>query len=628
MQSVSVAIKSHQDRAYTASGKLIREVGYDGSGSDASWLTSDDVIDHYRTITYDTAGNVLRTTDATGPGPDGAWFTADDAIDTWTMNHYSASGNLVRSITYDDPGTDTVWFTSDDRIRSSTEFSLNSDGSTSRETRYYDPGPDNTWFTSDDRIASSTRYSYDTHGNLISKIRYDQPGPASAWLSATDRVGAIVAYAFDADNRRTVEIRYYDTGADGVWSTADDAILSVATFSYDASGKLLRQDEYDGPGPDNTWQTADDTLSSFTTFDYNADATLARETWHRRIVQTRDALTVPSPEIGVFYYPGWSSTFNWWNDIQGLPGSRSPGIPWPDRVPLLGYYLEEQTAVADKHIEWASRYGITFFAYDWYWDGSRPQYDDALQSHLRSGNASKLKFTLLWANHFDTPRSLIDFDAMVAYWIAQYFNQPNLYTIDGKPAIFIFTHDQLDKNALAFGETARSLLARADRTAQAAGFKGIYFIATTNAQPSSGLEAYCLAEGYQAYTGWNYVASLDASLIADYRSMVDTYLNFYNAAAATNATLPYIATVSPGWDDRPWQGSASSAYVRENNTPEKFKKMLLGARSYLESTSTGPNILMIEAWNEFGEGAYLEPTRKWGMQYLEAVKSVFGAKAP
>ena len=32
---------------------------------------------------------------------------------------------------------------------------------------------------------------------------------------------------------------------------------------------------------------------------------------------------------------------------------------------------------------------------------------------------------------------------------------------------------------------------------------------------------------------------------------------------------------------------------------------------------------MIEARNEFGEGAYIEPTKKWGMRYLETIKKVF-----
>ena len=31
-------------------------------------------------------------------------------------------------------------------------------------------------------------------------------------------------------------------------------------------------------------------------------------------------------------------------------------------------------------------------------------------------------------------------------------------------------------------------------------------------------------------------------------------------------------------------------------------------------------------WNEFGEGSYIEPTRALGLQYLQAVKAVFGGR--
>jgi len=34
--------------------------------------------------------------------------------------------------------------------------------------------------------------------------------------------------------------------------------------------------------------------------------------------------------------------------------------------------------------------------------------------------------------------------------------------------------------------------------------------------------------------------------------------------------------------------------------------------------------VLIEAWNEYGEGEAIEPHRQWGFRYLDAVRSVFG----
>lgn len=327
-------------------------------------------------------------------------------------------------------------------------------------------------------------------------------------------------------------------------------------------------------------------------------------------------------DIGVYYYPGWQSTYVNWKDIKGLPGSRSPGKPWPDRQPLLEYYPEEELWVAEKHISWAAQYGISFFTYDWYWNGSKAEYDHALKNYLQSKNKNKLKFCLLWANHYPVPNTIKEYDDMVAYWLNNYFNQASYYRIDEKPVIFLFTLDQLEANAKKFGESAKTLLTRANGTAKQKGYKGIYFVLTTNAKPNDALEGWLLDTGFNAYTAWNYVES-KGTRVEDYDVMVDGYLENYAAAAQTAKRLPYIVPASPGWDSRPWAGD--TAPLRINPTPAKFERMLRSAKQLMDTNDKIPKILMIEAWNEFGEGSYIEPTKKWGFSYLETIRKVFAS---
>ncbi|HMW54786.1 MAG TPA: glycoside hydrolase family 99-like domain-containing protein [Accumulibacter sp.] len=333
------------------------------------------------------------------------------------------------------------------------------------------------------------------------------------------------------------------------------------------------------------------------------------------------------PDIGVFYFPGWHSQSRYWRDIKGLPDSRSPGRPWPDREPLLGYYAEEDPKVAEQHIDWASRYGITFFAYDWYWEGKGPYLNHAIDNFRRAPNNSKLKFSLLWANHSGIPRSLAEFDLMVDYWLRNYLNHPQYYRVSGKPVVFIYSNAQLDIDAHKFGSSAVELLARADKTVREQGLPGLFLIATTNARPDDSTEKYFAGQGYSAYSGWNYVAARDKSASVDYNSMVETYLDFYSAAANTTGSLNYIVPASPGWDSRPWQGS--QALVRSDPTPAKFRAMLNGACQLLASRKSSiMNIVMIEAWNEFGEGAYIEPSKQWNFSYLETVESILTRSCP
>ena len=329
------------------------------------------------------------------------------------------------------------------------------------------------------------------------------------------------------------------------------------------------------------------------------------------------------PDVGVYYYPGWYEGSSCWNDIWGLPGSRSPGAKWLDRKPLLGWYYVDDLTVVRQQIDMAADYGVTFFAFDWYWEG-RTMYDKALNNYLSAPNRDRLKFAINWANHFQgLPASSADFDAMVNCWITKYFSIPTYYKIDpGKPVVYIFDYALLDANAHKFGETVTSLLERAQSKALAAGFKGIYFIAITNDRPTALLENKIKGTGFSAYTGWNYVQQENAPLTADYNVMVDTYLDYYKAATTTGNTLPYIASASPGWDSRPWQGDKPAVYVRTDPTPEKFGRMLSGAKALIDKQpASTPKILMIEAWNEFGEGSYIEPTEKWGTQYLNTIKN-------
>lgn len=328
--------------------------------------------------------------------------------------------------------------------------------------------------------------------------------------------------------------------------------------------------------------------------------------------------TNPPPDVGVYYYPGWNSQNRNWKDLKGLPDSRSPGRPWPEREPLLGYYAEEDRNIAEQHARWANQYGISFFAYDWYWDGKNTFFSHAIDNFIKISNNS-LKFSILWANHGDVPRNLVEFDAMVEYWINHYLQRPDFYRIDGKPAIFIYSPGQLEVNASKFGTSASNLLARADQTVRRRGLPGLFLVAATNSRPDDAIEGALFKQGYSAYTGWNYVAAQDKRQSANYDSMVSTYLDFYKAAASTAGVLPYIVPASPGWDARPWE--SGKAFVRTDSTPEKFHTMLSGARTLLELRKPSiKNILMIEAWNEFGEGSYIEPTRKWQFEYLEQIK--------
>lgn len=70
-----------------------------------------------------------------------------------------------------------------------------------------------------------------------------------------------------------------------------------------------------------------------------------------------------------------------------------------------------------------------------------------------------------------------------------------------------------------------------------------------------------------------------------------------------------------------WDNSARKrrSVVFDGATPEKFNKYFYRlAKTLIDSNRL--NVIFINAWNEWGEGAYLEPDEKNGYEYLESIK--------
>ena len=73
-----------------------------------------------------------------------------------------------------------------------------------------------------------------------------------------------------------------------------------------------------------------------------------------------------------------------------------------------------------------------------------------------------------------------------------------------------------------------------------------------------------------------------------------------------------------GYDDTPRRGNKANIIVGQ--TPEKFKKYF--AKLYIISKRQNKPFIYLTAWNEWGEGAYMEPDSRNGYRYLNALKEI------
>lgn len=70
-----------------------------------------------------------------------------------------------------------------------------------------------------------------------------------------------------------------------------------------------------------------------------------------------------------------------------------------------------------------------------------------------------------------------------------------------------------------------------------------------------------------------------------------------------------------GYDDTPRRGCMGM--IIENGSPEKFSNYLTELMA--KSAACGNDVIFLNAWNEWGEGMYLEPDEKHGDAYLRAI---------
>lgn len=327
-------------------------------------------------------------------------------------------------------------------------------------------------------------------------------------------------------------------------------------------------------------------------------------------------LRVPEPvplasdyDIGVYYFPGWNRYSAW--QVLDM---------FPERCPVLGYYREGDTEVIDWQLLWAAERGIRFFAYDWYWSEGVRQLEHGIQAYLRAQNRRYVDFCLLWANH-NPPgtSSRADLLAVTQFWIDNYFREPGYYHVEGRPLVIIFSPDRIEQDMGA--EAVSEAFAAMRELCESQGVPPVYLAAC--AFPGSYVGDHLAAMGYDAVTGycWPHLGAAGRQR-APYADLLAPHAEAWRSVADAGP-LTLIPPVSGGWDSRPWHGE--QALVRTDRTPELFEQHLRDVKAFLDDGGCAAGkIAIIEAWNEWGEGSYIEPHRQYGFGYVDAIARVFG----
>jgi hypothetical protein len=99
---------------------------------------------------------------------------------------------------------------------------------------------------------------------------------------------------------------------------------------------------------------------------------------------------------------------------------------------------------------------------------------------------------------------------------------------------------------------------------------------------------------------------------------VESYHDYTkHSLASINSWLDYPVALS-NWDNTPRSGRQGS--VLEGSTPELFRRHLREALRAVNNRTADHQIVFLKSWNEWAEGNYVEPDRRFGTAYLEVIR--------
>ena len=339
-------------------------------------------------------------------------------------------------------------------------------------------------------------------------------------------------------------------------------------------------------------------------------------------VEPRRLSSVPEPQpvatrllIGAHNCPLWEADKpEMWANILKHPG----------RTPALGFYAQENPEVADWETKWAVEHGISFFIYCWYRDGQggavRTHFGSAIHDSLfRSKFVGKMKFTIMWENQVRGQAGVADqrdlMTNLMPYWVENYFKHPSYLKVDNKPVLFVYRPEFLIDDLGGVENVARAF-AMMRQACRNAGFDGLYLLGEYRGLDPDQLRLmkrlgldYTFAYCWYVPNSPKPEQAIRAQM-ADIRKTQELHI------------LPQVVTVSQGWSG--WQDEGSIWSI----PPHDYESLLRQAGEFvstLPANELGSRMLLLDNWNEWGEGHYIAPHRENGFGYLDAVRKVFAA---
>lgn len=328
----------------------------------------------------------------------------------------------------------------------------------------------------------------------------------------------------------------------------------------------------------------------------------------------------------------WGEGFTEWTNVQPsrpqFVGHHQPHVP-----DELGYYSLLDPTVQHRQVALAKLYGVGGFCFYFYWFGGKRLLEAPIENYLNDSSL-ELPFCLCWANENWSRRwdghdnqilmsqrhSAEDDLAFIAH-VARYMRDSRYIRVGGKPLLLVYRPGLLP-NA---HETAK----RWRKWCRDNGLGEIY-LAYTQSFETVDPAAY----GFDAAIEFPPNNSAPPPVTEGVTPLGDDFdCKVYDWRALAVRSERYFQpgyrlyrSVCPSWDNTARRKHHGTVFV--NNTPALYQQWLENAIADTVKHHPGADerLIFVNAWNEWAEGAHLEPDTRYGYAWLQATRNALSGE--
>ena len=313
----------------------------------------------------------------------------------------------------------------------------------------------------------------------------------------------------------------------------------------------------------------------------------------------------------------WGKGFTEWTNVRKatplFPGHYQPRLPLDE---YLGYYYLTSPEVIKKQVELAKSHGIYGFGIYYYWFSGKRLLEKPLDIFLNNKEI-EFHFLLIWANENWT-RRWDGFNKDILMKQEYKTNDPSNFIIDIKKYLLDERYIKINgKYVLGLYEpfkipNLRDFISIWREKSKEYGIGELYIIVTLNTNKIENIEKQKLFDAAYQFSprdSFNYLIKSTHNL---YLYTAILYKNF-----DIKKNFDFYKGSMLKFDNTPRRNKSSAIF--QNYSPEQFYML---NKNIINWTRTQYNItkqfIFINAWNEWGEGTYLEPDKKYGYASINA----------